>query len=80
MFLLRSNKGMPPESPFRLPPRFIITLYGNLADWRGNPVPHEEMARMLMRLFAGEAASRGTFKRWNMQIEVEADTDQGPEA
>ena len=79
-FTFRSHSAMRFETIFRLPTRFIITLSGNLADWRGNPVPHDEMTRMLLRMFAGETASRGTFERWNMQIEIEEDTDQGPEA
>ena len=64
----------------RLPARFVLTISGNRDAWARNPVPHEEMARMLMRLFAGDEAALSTFSRWQMRVDVEEDSDQGPEA
>lgn len=64
---------------FSLPERFVLVIRGTLYDWRVNSVPHEEMARMLTRLFSGETAARSTFARFKMEVEVEEDTDQGPE-
>lgn len=70
---------MPTDPLLRLPVRFVLTIKGCRYRWTNNPVPHDEMARMLTRLFAGETASRGTFARWQMEVTIEPDTDQGPE-
>lgn len=63
-----------------LPDRFVLTIRGELDRWLSWPVPRPEMAHMLTRLFDGETAAVSTFARWGFTVEVEEDTDQGPEA